>query len=154
MAPFHCPNGAGHIRQPINTVGAIHESPGQFARIGDHVRCPLCKSRRTSFPSPLSLRGPSGRGNPHPQQCGALPVPHRGRKENGLPRRSAPRNDGGGRWLVLLLCLGGGPTQSAETMPPALQKTPRISHEIRGILIHSALSPQNSALKLSSGEPH
>ena len=30
-----------------------------------------------------------------------------GRKENGLPRRRlAPRNDSGGRWLVLLLCTG------------------------------------------------
>ena len=49
-----------------------------------------------------------GRGNPHPNRCEAPPVPHGGRKENGLPegelprrgkrghpgvRRFAPRND-------------------------------------------------------------
>ena len=40
--------------------------------------------------------------------CGAKhrPSPRGGRKENGLPRRlSAPRNDRGRRWLVLLFFL-------------------------------------------------
>ena len=41
--------------------------------------------------------------NPHPLRCKAPPGPKRGRKENGLPRRFAPRNDSGCRDPVLLL---------------------------------------------------
>ena len=60
-----------------------------------------CKIRRTSRKSPRHCEEPQGDVAIR-VPCGALhrPPPSGGRKENGLPRRFAPRNDSGGRGPV------------------------------------------------------
>ena len=94
------PVGKGHRAVPP-------KAPGKLPHLG---------AEGPASPS-LSSRGPKARGdrreclwcNPHPLRCKAPPGPKRGRKENGLPRRFAPRNDSGCRDPVLLLIARPGP---------------------------------------------
>ena len=77
----------------------------------DPVRCLPGEKQRHRLPITASLRGRS------PWQSVLLqPPPHR--KKDGLPRRFAPRNDGGRRYL--------NPLTSKGSCPPYRQKMPLI----------------------------